>query len=172
VSTHLLRLAPSTPFLSASRFALVLNPLTTAVIIVAEILQIFSDGGAGMDYWRYCFPAYLLGSAGAVITYFASAINFITYSPPEMAGVSGAWTQVLAQVGGAVVLAVQAGLEGTDLANWKISSARAFYFQIGWTALLAIQYVVFYKKPGTPEEEHIAARKRIADAGIDEGVIA
>ncbi|RSH87263.1 hypothetical protein EHS25_003172 [Saitozyma podzolica] len=147
-------------------------PIGALLIIVAEILQIFSDGGAGMDYWRYCFPAYLLGSAGAVITYFASAINFITYSPPEMAGVSGAWTQVLAQVGGAVVLAVQAGLEGTDLANWKISSARAFYFQIGWTALLAIQYVVFYKKPGTPEEEHIAARKRIADAGIDEGVIA
>jgi hypothetical protein len=34
-----------------------LNPLTNVVIIVAEILQIFSDGGAGMDYWKYCFPA-------------------------------------------------------------------------------------------------------------------
>jgi hypothetical protein len=142
-----------------------------AVIIAAELLQIFSDGGAGKDYWRYCFPAFVLGSAGAVTTFFASAINVISYCPPEMAGVAGAWTQVLAQIGGAIVLAVQAGLEGTNLADWKISSARAYYFQIGWTALLVIQYVVFYKTPGTPEEEHEAARRRIAEAKIDEGIV-
>jgi len=92
----------------------------TSVIIAAEILQIYSDGGHGKNYWRYCFPPFsessmlgasklaltpVLGSAGAMITYFASAIDLISYCPPEMAGVAGAWTQVLAQVGGAVALA-------------------------------------------------------------------
>ena len=32
-----------------------------------------------MDYWKYCFPAFLLGSAGALICYFAAAINLIVY---------------------------------------------------------------------------------------------
>lgn len=43
------------------------------VVIIAEILQVFSNGGHGTDYWRYCFPAFVLGSAGAVMTFFASA---------------------------------------------------------------------------------------------------
>lgn len=30
-------------------------------MIVAEILQVYSDGGRGMNYWKYCFPAFLLG---------------------------------------------------------------------------------------------------------------
>jgi hypothetical protein len=119
----------------------------TSVIIAAEILQIYSDGGHGKDYWRYCFPALsessmlgasklaltpVLGSAGAMIAYFASAINLISYCPPEMAGVAGAWTQVLAQVGGAVALAVQAGLQ-TNLVDWRESSGRACWSRLpGW----------------------------------------
>lgn len=141
----------------------------TKGIIAGELLQIYSDGGHGMDYWKYCFPGFILGSTGAMLTYFASAVNLISYCPPEMAGVAGAWTQVLAQVGGAVALAVQAGLQ-TNLVDWKKSSARSFWFMIAWVGVLALQYVIFYKTPGTPEEEHAAARKRIADSGKDEGV--
>ncbi|WWC61164.1 uncharacterized protein I303_103744 [Kwoniella dejecticola CBS 10117] len=142
------------------------------LIIAAELLQVFSDGGAGKDYWKYCFPAFILGSAGAVVTYFASAINLISYCPPEMAGVAGAWTQVLAQIAGAITLAVQASFEGDGIADWKLVGRRSFYFQIAWTAILVIQYLVFYKTPGTPEEEHEAARRRIAAKGGDSGVIA
>ncbi|OCF54174.1 efflux protein EncT [Kwoniella mangroviensis CBS 10435] len=141
------------------------------LIIVAELLQVFSDGGAGKDYWKYCFPAFILGSAGAVVTYFASAINLIAYCPPEMAGVAGAWTQVLAQIAGAITLAVQASFEGSGNGDWKLVGRRSFYFQIAWTAILVIQYLVFYKNPGTPEEEHDAARRRIAAKGGDAGVI-
>ncbi|WVW83145.1 hypothetical protein I302_105163 [Kwoniella bestiolae CBS 10118] len=141
------------------------------LIIVAELLQVFSDGGAGKDYWKYCFPAFILGSAGAVVTYFASAINLIAYCPPEMAGVAGAWTQVIAQIAGAITLAVQASFEGSGQGDWKLVGRRSFYFQIAWTAMLVIQYLVFYKNPGTPEEEHDAARRRIAAKGKDTGVI-
>ncbi|WWC90079.1 uncharacterized protein L201_005012 [Kwoniella dendrophila CBS 6074] len=146
-------------------------PIGGILIIIAEILQVFSDGGAHKDYWRYCFPAFILGSAGAVITYFASAINVVTYCPPEMAGVAGGLTQVLAQIAGAITLAVQASFEGNGLTDWKLVGRRSFYFQIAWTAVLTIQYVILYKTPGTPEEEHEAARKRIAAKGGETGVI-
>lgn len=150
--------------------------------------MVYSDGGRGMKYWSFVFPAFvsatlqyrirtptddshqLLGSSGAIISYFASAVNLISYCPPEMAGVAGAWTQVLAQIGGAICLAVQAGLQTNNLADWKQSSGRAFWFLVAWVAVLAITYVVFHREPGTPEEEHELARKRIKDAGIDEGV--
>ena len=168
------------------------------MIIVAEILQIYSYGGAGMDYWRYCFPAFLIGSAGAVFTFFGSAINIVTYSPPEMSGVIGAWTQVVAQVGAAIILAVQAGFEGSGSSaghgqnlnalgaaaggldkivpaqmlrdQWWNTAARTYWFQIAWTAILCIQYVAAYKAPGTAEEEHERTRKRIAESGKDAGV--
>ncbi|KAK8869869.1 hypothetical protein IAR55_000437 [Kwoniella newhampshirensis] len=145
-------------------------PIGGVLIMVAEILQIYSDGGHGKDYWKYCFPAFILGSAGAVMCYFAAAINLITYCPPEMAGVAGAWTQVVTQVAGAITLAVQASFEGDGL-DWHLAGRRSFWFVFAWTAVLVLQYVVFYKTPGTPEEEHEATRKRIADKGIDEGVL-
>ncbi len=141
-----------------------------SVLIAAELLQIYSNGGAGTDYWRYCFPAFILGSAGAIITYFASSINLITYCPPEMAGVAGAWTQVLAQVGGAIALAVQAGLQTNNISDWKHSSARSFWFMLAWIAVLSLQYIVFYKQPVSQEEEHELARQRIKAANEDEGV--
>ena len=81
-----------------------------------------------------------------------------------MAGVAGAWAQVLAQVGGAVTLAVQAGLQ-TDLTDWKKSSGRAFWFLVAWFAVGTIQYVVFFKPFGTAEEEHAATRQRIKESG-------
>lgn len=32
------------------------------------------------------------------------------------------------------------------------------------------QFLIFYKTPGTPDEEHEAARKRIRESGKDAGV--
>ena len=96
--------------------------------------------------------------------FFASTINLITYCPPEMAGVAGAWTQVVAQVGVAVTLAVQAGLQ-TDLRDWKESSGRGYWFMVAWAAACALQYTIFYKPYGTPAEEHEATRRRIRESG-------
>lgn len=139
--------------------------------MVAEILQIYSYGGQGYDYWRYLFPAYVLGSAGAMLCYFASAVNIVVFAPPEMSGVISAWVQVVAQVSGAVTLAVQAAFETEDFADWMQSAGRTFWFVFAWVAVLGLQYVIFYTKPGTPEEEHELARKRIAETGKGEGVI-
>ncbi|KAK1920660.1 hypothetical protein DB88DRAFT_127895 [Papiliotrema laurentii] len=37
-------------------------PPLISVIVAAEILQIYSDGGHCKDYWRYCFPAFIVSS--------------------------------------------------------------------------------------------------------------
>lgn len=65
------------------------------VVVAAEVLQIESNGGQGKDYWRFLFPAFIIGSAGSMILMFASSVNFVQMCPPEMAGVAGAWTSVL-----------------------------------------------------------------------------
>lgn len=70
----------------------------------ASVIQIYSYGGAGWDYWKYLFPAYVMGSTGAMIVYFGSAISVVVYAPPEMSGVISAWSQVVSQVGGAIAL--------------------------------------------------------------------
>ncbi|ODO11534.1 hypothetical protein I350_00314 [Cryptococcus amylolentus CBS 6273] len=145
-------------------------PLGGILIIAAEILQIFSNGGHGKDYWRFCFPAYILGSAGAILSYLCTSINLITYCPPEMAGVAGALVQVVAQIASAITLAVQASFEGQGVQDWNVAARRSFYFQIAWTAVLCIQFVVFFRKPTSPEEAHEATRKRIAESGKDAGL--
>ena len=87
-----------------------------------------------------------------------------------MAGVAGAWTQVLAQVGGAVALAVQAGLQTDNLSDWPKSSGRAYWFMVAWVAVLSLQYVIFYRKPEGVAEEHEKARKRIREAGQEDAL--
>ncbi|KAL8283968.1 hypothetical protein RQP46_005081 [Phenoliferia psychrophenolica] len=140
-------------------------PIGAGLIMIAEVLQVYSDGGSGMNYWKFCFPAFILGSAGAIMSIFASSINLIQSCPPEKAGVTGAWVQVLSQVGGSVCIAVQAGLQGSDYKVWSSSAANGYWFVFAYTGVLALQYVIFYKTPASTEEEHERARLRMKDPG-------
>ncbi|KAL8292461.1 hypothetical protein RQP46_001073 [Phenoliferia psychrophenolica] len=141
-------------------------PIGITMIMIAQVLQYYSDGGRGMDYWKWCFPAFLLGSAGAITCYFGSAINIIQHCPPEMAGVASAWTNVVAQIGGAINLAVQAGLSSPDVSVWRTSGARVCWFTFALAAVLVAQFLYFYKEPASPEEEHELARGRMKAAGL------
>jgi hypothetical protein len=93
------------------------------------------------------------------------SINFITFCPPEYAGVAGAWTQVATQTAGALCLAIQAASTGDLIADWSGAASKAFYFMIAWTTVLSIQYVIWYRVPGTPAEEHERTRSRITAEG-------
>lgn len=72
---------------------------------------------------------------------------------------------MLRQLGSAVTLAVQAGLQTQNVADWPKSSGRAYYFVLAWAVVCGGIYVVFYRPYGTPEEEHRLARARIAGSG-------
>lgn len=93
-------------------------------------------------------------------------INLVTICPPETSGVSvlqmhfsppffelhltlspqviAAWVQVVAQAGGSIALAIQAGLNGGDVVEWK-TDAKGYWFLLG--GVCAAQFVVFYKPP-------------------------
>lgn len=77
---------------------------------------------------------------------------------------------MLAQVGGSICLAVQAGLQTKNIADWPKSSGRAYYFMLAWAVVCGGAYVIFHRPYGTPEEEHRRARARIAASGKSLGV--
>ncbi|AFR92418.2 efflux protein EncT [Cryptococcus neoformans var. grubii H99] len=145
-------------------------PIGAILVVAAEVLQIKSNGGHGKDYWRFLFPAFIIGSAGSMILMFASSVNFVQMCPPEMAGVAGAWTSVLFEIGGAVTLAVQAGMEKPDPFTFMDVGAKVYYFIIGWTVVLSGVYVAFYKQPKALDVEHEETRKRIMQTKGDMGV--
>lgn len=72
---------------------------------------------------------------------------------------------MLGQMGSTVALAVQAGLQTDDLADWPKSSGRAYYFVLAWAVVCGGVYVVFSRSYGTPEGEHQRARARVAAPG-------
>nr|XP_019046433.1 hypothetical protein I302_05182 [Kwoniella bestiolae CBS 10118]OCF25363.1 hypothetical protein I302_05182 [Kwoniella bestiolae CBS 10118] len=141
------------------------------LIDIALILMVFSDGGEGNKYWRFVFPAFVLGGFGAMITHYTTAISIVTYSPPEGAGVSGTFINTVAQIGASLALSVQAGLQDTSDAvpTWENSGSRTWHFMIAWTTVLGLQFTIFFKPPGTPEEEHEATRRRIREKDGDSG---
>ncbi|TYJ53578.1 hypothetical protein B9479_005783 [Cryptococcus floricola] len=145
-------------------------PIGSVLIVIAEVLQIKSAGGPGQDYWRFVFPAFVLGSAGGMMVIFASQINLVQMCPPEMAGVAGAWVSVLFQVGGALTMAVMSGLESSHPTSFMEAGGKVYYFIIGYTILLAGIYVAFYRTPKPLGEEHEAARRRIMDDVGEMGV--
>ncbi|WVQ88920.1 hypothetical protein IAS59_002662 [Cryptococcus gattii] len=145
-------------------------PIGAILVVAAEVLQIKSDGGQGKDYWRFLFPAFIIGSAGSMVLMFASSVNFVQMCPPEMAGVAGAWTSVLFEIGGAIALAVQAGMEKPNPSTFMDIGAKAYYFIIGWTVVLSGVYVVFYKQPKALDVEHKETMIRIMQRKGDTGV--
>ena len=103
----------------------------------------------------------MLGGTGAFLCVMAAGVNLVAHCPPEMAGVAGAWQQVMAQIGGSIFLAVQAALNGTSIASWD-RDRRVFWFTIAAFVVNGIAYAVFYRHPESLEVEHDKTRRRIA----------
>jgi hypothetical protein len=66
----------------------------------------------------------------------------------------------MGQVGTAVCLAVQAGMEGGSLADWR-RNARSFWFEFAAVGAVGLVYMVGFKVPESPEREHELARERM-----------
>ncbi|TXT09246.1 hypothetical protein VHUM_02720 [Vanrija humicola] len=113
----------------------------------------------GKDYWRWLFPAFIIGSGGNAACFSAANVAVMVSSPPEMAGVTGAVLQVSLQVGAAVAFAVQAGL--LTLHPGGVSNVdnihASFYFQIGWLLLTLIGFLATYRPSKGPASDPEAA---------------
>ncbi|KAG2065909.1 hypothetical protein BDR04DRAFT_1059992, partial [Suillus decipiens] len=77
--------------------------------MVATVL--LALGGGPQDYWPYIFPAFSLGSAGAMLTYTHNRIAVFQSTPLSMASTVGAIFTGALQFGSAIGLAGVTSIE-------------------------------------------------------------
>ncbi|KAK8854629.1 hypothetical protein IAR55_003368 [Kwoniella newhampshirensis] len=141
-------------------------PIAVGMLLgaVSYILMIYSDGEIHNNgYWRWYFPAFIIGSGAAMASFLGTNITVMTSVPPSASGVAGAMLQVSLQVGAVLGLSVQAGLltlnEGS-ITNYSNVQA-SFWFQFGWTVLNMLM-IVFLFRPGKKAEGADAAENGAA----------
>ncbi|EIW68412.1 hypothetical protein TREMEDRAFT_32556 [Tremella mesenterica DSM 1558] len=126
-------------------------PISLGMLLggVSYILMIFTPNGDvhHNEYWRWTFPAFIIGSGAAMMSFLGTNITVMTSVPPQMSGVAGALLQVSLQVGAVIGLSVQAGLltrEPGSFMNYANVQA-SFWFQAGWSFLNMIAFLIFFR---------------------------
>ncbi|TBU44577.1 MFS general substrate transporter [Dichomitus squalens] len=154
--------------------------------IVATILFAFADSPE--RYWPYIFPAFVLGSAGAMLAYTHTNIAIFRTSPSSMAGTVGAIFNGALQLGSAVgisaVGSIKSSVEDTHGGPSSYAGcAAAYWFLLGVVGVEFVGLLVFYKPDieGTTEDEvlqksktladveDVVIQEKVADEGGDEG---
>lgn len=135
---------------------LVSRPRWTIIIgmlggIVGYVLFVQDKIFVGKEYWKWVFPGSVIGSAGMAAAFSSTNVALMTSVDPKNAGVAGAMLQVAFQIGSSVAFGIQSGLftvnEG-GIQNY-LNVHASFYFQMGWTILWLIMFVIFYRQPKT-----------------------
>ncbi|KAG6333204.1 hypothetical protein ID866_5886 [Astraeus odoratus] len=108
-------------------------------------------GGNPSHYWAFVFPAFLVGSAGTMLTFTHTNIAIFQTVPASMAGTVGAMFNGALQLGSAVGLAAVISLETSVEARHGGQQeyhgrAAAFWFLFGVVALEAISVSCFYHR--------------------------
>lgn len=133
---------------------LVSRPRWTVIIgmllaIVGYVLFVQNKTFVGDAYWKWVFTGSIIGSAGMAAAFTSTNVALMTSVDPKTAGVAGAMLQVSFQIGSSVAFGVQSGLFTVNpgsIANYQNVHA-SFYFQLGWSILWLILFIVFYRQP-------------------------
>lgn len=133
--------------------------------LVALVLFIQSRTQLGIDYWRFLFPAYIIGSGGMMAVFTGTNVGIMTSVQPEMGGVAGAILQTSLQAGSAVALSIQSGLLTVNpgsISNFE-NVQTSFYLELGWGIVWLIGFLLFYRpgKTATAEGEAEKGEKRV-----------
>ncbi|KAL4244770.1 MFS transporter superfamily protein [Abortiporus biennis] len=118
------------------------------LLMVATILEALADSPS--KYWSFVFPAFIIGSSGAMLTYTHSYIAIFRASPPAMAGTVGAIFNCALQLGSAVGLAIDASIQTSVEAKHGGPThyngrAAAFWFLLAIIGVAFIAVLVFYR---------------------------
>ncbi|KAF8840096.1 MFS general substrate transporter [Paxillus ammoniavirescens] len=119
-------------------------------LVVATILLAFG-GGRPDQYWPFVFPAFVLGSAGAMMTYTHTNIAIFQAAPASMAGTVGAILNGAFLFGSAIGLAAVGSIETSVEATHGgpqeyYGRAAAFCFLLGIVLLEIISVSCFYQR--------------------------
>ena len=149
--------------------------------IIATILFVFADRPE--RYWPFIFPAFVLGSAGAMLTYTHTNIAIFRTSPSSMAGTVGAIFNGALQLGSAIGISAVGSIEssvekktGGGERSYE-GRAAAYYFLLALVIVEWLAMLVFYRvsKEGsadaTEKEEKVAAMKEKTLEDVEEVVI-
>ncbi|KAG1723918.1 major facilitator superfamily domain-containing protein [Suillus paluster] len=131
-----------------------------SLCMVATVLLALG-GGNPQDYWPYIFPAFTLGSGGAMLAYTHTNIAIFQAAPSSMAGTVGAIFNGALQFGSAIGLAavssIETSVEATCGGSLEYSGrSAAFWFLVGLVALEIISVSIFYDR----STDHMAQPKR------------
>ena len=117
------------------------------MLVVATILLAFADGPD--KYWPFVFPAFVLGSGGAMLTYTHTNIAIFRTSPASMAGTVGAIFNGALQLGSAVGIAavdsLQASVQEQQPGKPYAGQRAAFWFLLGVVGVEVLAMAVFYR---------------------------
>jgi len=135
---------------------------TLGLIPICFILYNVGRGGDGVDYWKFCVPGFVVGSACAQYAFLAMNVTVITSVPPRQSGVAGGLMSVVMQLGNAIGLAIQAAClhkrgdehSGESLARPWSDYALGFWAVLGWVlgsiVVCGISLIVSARRHGKP----------------------
>ncbi|KAF8833506.1 hypothetical protein BDN67DRAFT_976562, partial [Paxillus ammoniavirescens] len=118
-------------------------------LVVATTLLVFG-GGRPDQYWPFVFPAFVLGSAGTMLTYTHTNIAILQTAPASMSGTVGAIFNGALEFGSAIGLAavgsIETSVEATHGGPEEYHGrAAAFWFLLGIVSLEIISVSCLYQ---------------------------
>jgi MFS family permease len=126
------------------------------MVVATVLVALASSPGA---YWPLVFPAFVLGSTGAMLSYTHTNIAIFRAAPARMAGTVGAIYNGALQLGSAVGIAAASSVESSverrsprGFEGYE-GRAAAFWFLLGVVSLEALSVLVFYRREGRPVED-------------------
>ncbi|THG96869.1 hypothetical protein EW026_g5038 [Hermanssonia centrifuga] len=140
------------------------------LLVIATILLALADSPD--KYWKMVLPAFVIGSAGAMLTYTHTNIAIFRTSPSSMAGTIGAIFNGALQLGSAVGIAAVSSIETSveekngDPKGYA-GRAAAFWFLLGIIGVEIISLLVFYRV----EAEHMSPNKTQVAADEEKGKV-
>ncbi|CAA7263630.1 unnamed protein product [Cyclocybe aegerita] len=123
------------------------------LLLTGTILLPFGDSRE--RYWRFVFPGFLLGTAGAALIYATTNIALLANTPPEVSGiVSAVFVSVLqtgAATGLAIVTSIQTSIEqkNGDPTGFE-GRAAGLWFLVAFIGTVMLLFVVFMKNSVGP----------------------
>ncbi|KAG2048631.1 MFS general substrate transporter [Suillus hirtellus] len=159
-----------------------------SLCMVATVLLALG-GGKPEEYWPYIFPAFFVGSAGAMLTYTHTNIAIFQAAPSSMAGTVGAIFNGALQFGSAIGLAgvssIETSVEATHGGSHEYSGrAAAFWFLFAIMSIEFISVSICYDRstdhkpqpkhgdPGTPARQSTDSDEKINDTIIEKADLA
>ncbi|KAI0065064.1 MFS general substrate transporter [Artomyces pyxidatus] len=136
------------------------------LLIIASILLTFADGED--KYWSLDFPAFVLGSSGAQLTFTHTNVAIFRATPPSVAGTVGALFNGGLQLGSAVGIAAVASIQSSVAARKGPDSyagrRAAYWFVVAAIATEAIAIAFFYRVRAERKE----GQEELAEGAKDE----